>query len=182
LIAGRRRAREGKRRHAHFETRHTHAVSLLKKSKHIMMAAIGFSATSVGVAARQGEAASCSGIGHGGNGGGVVAGGGGGAFGAKRVCGGGVQRQPNGGSRKGGVKALGWAVAAAGSSTLGYSGVSATPGAASQRRNGSRRRASERGLGVVTAAVGAVNRNTKSLDEMDPEHVTFASQDELDHR
>ena len=147
------------------------------------MATVGFGVASV--AGRQGEAASCSGIGHGGVTGGCGAGAaamsGSPSWGVKRV-GGGVARGKHG--AKGGSAAplrCGKAVAAAGSSNLG-AGASATPGAASTSRNHHRRRGDEkRGLGLVTDAV-AVNKSTPSLDEMDPEHVTFASQDELDHR
>ena len=41
-----------------------------------------------------------------------------------------------------------------------------------------------RGSGVAASAVAVNGRATRSIDEMDmdPEHVTFASQDELDHR
>lgn len=148
-----------------------------------MMAAVGSVAS---VAARQAEAASCSGIGHGGGGvAGCHAVAAGSSWGVKRVGGGAAHPSSYRGrkSAKGGSTAplrWGWAVAAMGSSTFG-GGASATPaGASRQQRSKGNMRRGERGLGLVTDAV-AMNRSTKSIDEMDPEHVTFASQDELDH-
>ena len=110
-----------------------------------------------------------------------MAGCGAGSFSSRGVA---SKRVVDGRTKKGGVKAAplrwGYSVAAVGASTF----VSATtPGAASSSRSvrSNNRRRGERGLGLVTDAV-AVNRSQASVDEMDPEHVTFASQDELDHR
>ena len=156
------------------------------------MAAVSFGAAAcaAGVTTRRGEAASCSGMGgasggHRISGGAAVTAAGGKTMTTKRAGGGGARR---GGAQGGSARAavsLSAAAASVAGAGAGATGLSARSnlGAAALAGRGCRHRQnhSGRGLGLVAEAV-AVNRSTKSLDELDPERVKFASHDELDYR
>jgi len=71
------------------------------------------------------------------------------------------------------VRVAAGALAAAGPSTVAFATVGRRGFGAAGARGG-----------AAVSAVAVTGKATRSIDEMDmdPEHVTFASQDELDHR
>ena len=147
------------------------------------MAAVGFGAAGVSVAARQGETASCSGmIGQQQSSSSTTVAGGQQQASSGRGVASAMRRVGAGAAARGGRNLTRVRAAAAAGASVGSSlrfGCGSAGGAAIGGRH--HRRRGDRGLRLVTGAL-AVNKATKSIDEMDPEHVNFASQDELDHR